>query len=108
MTEEFKNKLRLLKVDVLRLLLILCTSKSFALEVDEMSKSTSTSEPELKGIVSTLRRIKISDKPIILPAGRDIDGRLRWKIDEASIDKKELAEFLTNEILGKDSITWQK
>lgn len=108
MSDEFRNKLRLLKVEVLRLLLVLCTSKSFALEIEEMSTSTSTSEPELKGIVSTLRRIKLNEKSLILPAGRDSDGRLRWKIDESIIDKNEIADFLTNEILGKDSITWQK
>ena len=87
---------------------MLSVSKSFALEIKEMSKSTSTEEPELRGIVSTLRRIKLEDKPLIQPAGRDSDGRLRWKIDESVIDKNELAEFLTSEILGKDSITWQK
>lgn len=108
MNDEFKNRLRLLKVDILRFLLTLSLTKSFALELDEISKSTSTSEPELKGIIGTLRRTKIKDKSLIIPAGRDAEGRIRWKIDEGVVSKKELAEFLENEILGKDSITWQK
>lgn len=108
MNEELKNKFRLLKVDVLRTLLILCTSESFALELDEISQSTSTSEADLRGIISALRRLKIVGKPIILPAGRDSDGRLRWKIDETVIDKNELGKLLEEEILGKDNLKFKK
>lgn len=108
MDDKFKEKLRGLKVDVLRFLLVLCVTKSFALELDEISKSTSTSEPELRGVLGTIRRLKINGKSMIIPAGRDSDGRYRWRIDESVVNKNDLAKFLENEVLGKDSLSFKK
>ncbi len=103
MNRQLEDKLRLLKIDLLNILHILAVSGSIALELNEISDSTSTSESELKGSISTLRRMKIDDETLIVPAGRDEDGRLRWKINEKIIKKSDLAKFLEEEILGKDS-----
>ncbi|OGH14022.1 MAG: hypothetical protein A3H50_00985 [Candidatus Levybacteria bacterium RIFCSPLOWO2_02_FULL_37_10] len=102
MDKLLQEKLRLLKVDVLSILHILAVTDSIALELNEISDSTSTSESDLRGIISTLRRMKVGEESFITPAGRDSDGRLRWKINEAIVSKKELAIFLEEEILGKE------
>ncbi len=101
MDKQTKDKLRHLRIDLLSFLHTLAVTGAVALELNEISDSTSTAESELKGQISTLRRMKFPDEPIIVPAGRDQDGRLRWKINEEIVNKKELAEFLENEILGK-------
>jgi hypothetical protein len=98
---QLQEKLRLLKIDVLSFLNTLAVSTSVALDLENISSSTSTSEPELKGIIGTLRRMKINDMSLILPAGRDSSGRLRWQLNQKLVNKKELAEFLEKEILGK-------
>lgn len=108
MNNELKDKLRLLKLDLLSFLNVLAISDSIALDIDEISSSTSTPENNLRGIVGTLRRLNLGKEPIIIPAGRDNKGRLRWRINETVVNKNDLAEFLENEILGKDSIRWQK
>lgn len=104
MNKQLEEKLRLLKVDLLYILHTLAITESIALELNEISDSTSTPELELKGSISTLRRMKIGDEILIVPAGRDNNGRLRWKINEKIVDKKELAKFLEKEILGKENI----
>ncbi len=100
MDKELKDKLRLFKIDVLNILHVLAVSEAIAVELDKISTSTSTAESDLKGIISTLRRIKYKDESLIQPAGRDIDGRLRWQINQNVVDKNELAIFLEKEILG--------
>jgi hypothetical protein len=102
MNRQFENKLRLLKLDLLVILHTLAVTGSIAMELSEISDSTSTSEPELKGSISSIRRIKIGEENIIIPAGRDKDGRIRWQINEKVVNKKELAKFLEDEILGKN------
>jgi len=101
MDKQLQEKLRLLKVDLLSFLNVLAVTESIALELNEISDSTSTPESDLKGLISTLRRMKFNDEPLIVPAGRDNDGRLRWKINEKVVSKNELAKFLEEEILGK-------
>lgn len=102
MNKQLQDKLSLLKIDLLSFLYTLATTDSIALELNEISDSTSTAEPDLIGIISTLRRMKFNDESLIAPAGRDSDGRLRWKINETIVSKKELAQFLEEEILGKE------
>lgn len=101
MDKQLKDKLRLLKVSLLSLLHTLALTDSIALEFNEISDSTSTPEPELKGSIGTLRRIKVGEEILIVPAGRDDNGRLRWKINTAVVSKNDLAKFLEEEILGK-------
>lgn len=109
MKKEIFNKLRYLKVEILNLLLTLSTSEFIALDLKNISNSTSTAEVDLRGIISSVRRLKFNgDETLIMPAGRDSDGRLRWKINTNIINKEELADFLINEIGTKEKITWQK
>lgn len=108
MNNELKEKLRLLKVDLLRILHVLAITDSVALEYSKISSSTGTAEDKLNGSISTLRRMKIGDESLISPAGRDEDGRLRWQINEQVVTKNELAKFLEDEILGKDNIKIKK
>lgn len=98
--KQLTDRLRLFKLDVLSFLHTLAVSDSIAMELSEISNSTSTAEVDLKGIIGTLRRIKFNGDSIIVPAGKDDAGRLRWKINEVVVNKKELANFLENEILG--------
>ena len=102
--KRLEEKLRLLKVGLLTILHTLAVVDSIAMELNEISKSTDTPELELKGSISTLRRIKIGDEILIVPAGRDENGRLRWQINEKVVNKKELAKFLEKEILGKENL----
>lgn len=99
-----QDKLRLLKVDLLSFLHALSVTEAIALELTEISNSTSTSESDLKGQISTLRRMKFNEEPLIVPAGRDNEGRLRWKINETVVSKNVLAKFLEEEILGKEGL----
>lgn len=101
MDKQLENKLRLLKLDVLTFLHALSSSDAVALDLEEISTSTTTAESNLKGIISTLLRMKIGEEAIIQPAGRDQKGRLRWKINESVVEKNTLANFLEKEILGK-------
>lgn len=105
MDKQLQDKLRFFKLDLLSFLHVLATSDFIALELNEISASTHTSEADLRGVISTLRRMKINGASLILPAGRDESGRLRWKIDESVVSKKELAKFLEDEILGKQGIS---
>lgn len=105
---QLQNKLRLLKIDLLSFLHVLAVSESVALDIDEISSSTNTPEDNLKGIVGTLRRMNLGEEPLIVPAGRDEKGRLRWKINETVVSKNELAKFLEEEILGKEGIKIKK
>lgn len=98
MNKQIEDKLRLLKVDLLRILYVLAITDSLAVELNEISDSTSTAESELKGSISALRRIKFDNETLVVPAGRDDDGRIRWQINKKIVDKKELVEFL-NEVL---------
>ena len=102
MDDYIKEKLRKYKLDVLGVLHTLCVVPSVALETEEISKSTGTAETDLRGILSTIRRLKISGEPLIQPAGRDVDGKLRWRINQKAISKDELANFLEDEIIGED------
>lgn len=104
MNKQLEERLRLLKIDLLTLLHTLAVTDSIALELNEISNSTSTPEPELKGSISALRRMKIGDETLIVPCGRDDNGRLRWQINEKIVNKKELAKFLEEEILGKENL----
>jgi hypothetical protein len=104
MNQQLEEKLRLLKLDLLTLLHTLAVSDSIAMELNEISDSTNTAELELKGSISTLRRMKVGAETFIVPAGRDANGRLRWKINEKIVNKNELAKFLEDEILGKENI----
>lgn len=90
-----------MKLDLLSFLQILAVTNSVAVDFEEISKSIQTSESELKGKISTLRRMKFNGEILIIPAGRDNDGRLRWKLNEKVVEKNELASFLELEILGK-------
>lgn len=101
MQKELENKLRNLRIDLLNYLNVIATTDSVAMDLHEISQSTNTSEVDLKGIITTLRRIKVEDESIIQPAGRDHKGRLRWKINESVVEKNTLAKFLEKEILGK-------
>jgi hypothetical protein len=101
MDKQLQEKLRLLKLDLLSFLHALAVTDAIALELNEISDSTSTAEADLKGLISTLRRMKFNEESLIVPAGRDSDGRLRWKINEKIVNKRELAMFLEEEILGK-------
>lgn len=103
MDKQLKERLRLLRVDLLSFLHTLAVTDAIALELKEISDSTSTSESDLKGLIGTLRRIKFDEESLIVPAGRDDSGRLRWKINEALVSKNELAKFLEEEILGKNT-----
>ena len=105
---QLQNKLRLMKVDLLSFLHVLAVSESVALDIDEISSSTTTPENNLRGIVGTLRRMDLGKEPLIIPAGRDDKGRLRWKINESVVSKIELAKFLEEEILGKEGIKINK
>jgi hypothetical protein len=78
------------------------------LELKEISQSTNTAEANLSRIISTLRRVKVGNEILIIPAGRDAAGRLRWKINEQAVNKRELAMFLEKEILGKEAIKISK
>src|SRR3972149_9798852 len=104
MDKQLQEKLRLLKLDLLYFLNVLSVSESFAPDLEEISQSTNTPESDLRGVISTLRRMKFHDEPLIVAAGRDNDGRLRWKINEKVVNKNELAKFLEEEILGKEGI----
>lgn len=104
---QLAKTLRRYSLDVLNILHLLTTTKSFALETQEISQSTSTAESNLKGIITTLQRLKINDDSIVVPAGRDSDGRLRWRINEQIINKNDLAKFLEDEIFGKE-VKWQQ
>jgi len=108
MNKELQEKLRLYKISLLYILHTLAVSEFFALELDKISESTHTAEEDLKGGISALRRIKIGQEFLIMPAGRDEQGRIRWKINENLVSKKDLAKFLEEEILGKEGLTIQK
>ncbi len=108
MNKELQNKLRLLKLDLLYFLHTLSVTDCIALDLDEISSSTSTAESDLRGVISTIRRMKLANEPLIIPAGRDDKGRLRWQINESVVNKTELAKFLEEEILGKEDIKIKK
>jgi hypothetical protein len=108
MDKALKDKLMHYKVSVLRFLLLLATTDSFSLELTEISQSTGTAEEDLKGPISVLRRTKNKGKPLIKVSGKDEKGRYLWRINPEAVDKKELADFLTNEILGKDGLSFSK
>jgi|GEM_PF-3736652 len=101
MEEELKDKLRLLKLDVLYFLHTLATTKSLAVDLKGISGSTGTAESDLRGVISTLRRMKYKETSLIRPAGRDDRGRLRWQINTSVVDKEKLGIFLEEEVLGK-------
>ena len=104
MDKQLEDKLRNLKIDLLRFLHILAISDAVALDINEISSSTSTSENNLRGVTGTLRRLDFNGESIIIPAGRDDKGRLRWRINETVVSKNVLAKFLEEEILGKEGI----
>jgi hypothetical protein len=104
MDKQLEDKLRNLKIDLLRFLQILAISDAVALDINEISSSTSTSESNLRGVTGTLRRLDFNGESIIIPAGRDDKGRLRWRINETVVSKNVLAKFLEDEILGKEGI----
>lgn len=93
-----------MRVSLLWILHTLAVTDSIALELGEISDSTHTAEQDLTGAISALRRIKINEESLILHAGRDDAGRLRWKINEKAVNKIELAKYLEKEILGKEKI----
>lgn len=104
MDEKLKNKLREFRINILTFLHTLATTDSIALDERQISDSTGTANEDILGIVITLRRIKVNGESIIQKAGRDNEGRYRWRINEPAISKKELSEFLEKEILGKEGL----
>lgn len=108
MDKSLQEKLRLLKLEVLNFLHTLSCTNSIALDLSEISASTSTAESDLRGIISTIRRMEFGNESLIIPAGRDDKGRLRWKINESVVSKSELAKFLEEEILGKEGLKIKK
>lgn len=107
MDEQLKGKLRFFKINLLYILHTLAITDSIALEQSEISDSTSTPESELKGSISVLRRVKINEQSLLMPAGRNDDGKLRWRLNEQVVSKNELAKFLEEEILGKEDLRYK-
>jgi len=64
----------------------------------QVSNSTSTADQSVGGTISAISRIKINNKPLIIPMGKDEEYGIRWQLNQKLIEKGELKEII-NEIL---------
>ena len=104
MDSDIEYLIRKLKLDMLSFLYILASTKAVALDVDEISRSIKNNQnADLRGIIGTLRRLRIDNQTFIIPAGRDSKGRLRWQINESLVSKNELSKLI-EKILDKNLI----
>jgi len=90
-TEE---KIRNLKLPQLKILSILAKSRAGVSSSKELGDTTSTASYTLGAMITPLRRIKIKNEILIIPAGRDIDNTVRWQINEKVIKRDTLKRLL--------------
>ena len=88
-----EEKIRQLKIPQLEILKLLVESNNGASSSKEISDATSTASFVLGAMITPLRRIKVDNKNLIIPAGRE-DNSVRWQINEGLISKNDLKVLL--------------
>lgn len=91
-----EEKIRQLKVPQLEILKLLAESKNGVSSSKEISETTSTSSYLLGAMITPLRRIKVDEKNLIIPAGREADNTMRWQINEDVITCDDLKALLVS------------
>lgn len=89
-----EQRIRQLKFPQLEILKILAESREGVSSSKEIGDATSTAVYLLGAMITPLRRLKIDDQCLIIPAGREADNSVRWQINEDLISKDELKELL--------------
>ena len=92
--DPIEVKIRQLKIHQLEVLKLLTESDDGVSSSKEISQTTGTSSYELGAVITPLRRIKVDDKNLIIPAGREIDNSVRWQINENLISRNKLKALL--------------
>lgn len=93
--DSIEEKIRRLKIPQLEILKLLADSSDGVSSSKEISQTTGTSSYELGAVITPLRRVKVENKNLIIPAGREIDNSVRWQINEDLIPRDELRLLLT-------------
>lgn len=89
------NKLRRMTVVQLKALEFLTRDDHGMGHSSKVGKKMGVVGKSLGGIFSSLSRQRIDSQPLVLPWGKDGDGRgLRWKLNEKIIDQKQLRRDL--------------
>lgn len=94
--EVLEEKIRQLKIPQLQILKLLADSPMGVSSSKELGDATSTASYTLGAMLTPLRRLKIDNKPLIVPAGREADNKVRWQINEEVIGRDNLKILLAN------------
>ncbi|EKE05102.1 MAG: hypothetical protein ACD_19C00426G0124 [uncultured bacterium] len=93
---EIESRIRQLKIPQLQILKIITENESGVSSSKEIGDTTGTSLQLLGAMITPLRRIKIDNKNLIIPAGREVDNSVRWQLNNELITRNELKALLTN------------
>ncbi|MFC1790611.1 hypothetical protein ACFLZP_03980 [Patescibacteria group bacterium] len=99
--KDIRNKIKKCSLEQLGALRVFTLYNPPIVTAKQVSKSISSSDQSLGGLISSLSRIKTEQGPLIEPAGRDEESDIRWRLNELVITKEELAELIS-QLLGKD------
>lgn len=104
--KNIKEKLGRATLEQLNALRVFTLYSPPVVTIKTVSDCTSTADTSLGGVISSLSRLNVDGKSLIVPAGRDREEGMRWRLNEEVISREDLATQLES-VLGKD-FKWAK
>lgn len=93
--DKIEEKIRSLTIPQLEILKALAESPHGIMDSQEIMSTTATATTTFGAYISSLKKFRIDDKSIVMPAGRTTEG-MRWQLNEDLIEKHRLLEILNN------------
>lgn len=91
---ELEKRLRTMTLPQLQALQLIAKSPDGISTTKELSDTTQTASYTLGAFITSLLKIKTEKGRLLLPAGRDIDAGMRWKINENVMRRRDLQKLL--------------
>jgi hypothetical protein len=94
--DELETRIRELKIPQLKVLKMLASEGNGISSSKEIADTTSTSSYTLGAMLTPLLRIKNENGSLIIKAGREIDGSVRWQLNNKVISREKLLGLITS------------
>lgn len=97
--EEIEKRLRKMTIPQLEALKMIAESELGISTTKEIGDTTSTASYRLGAIITSLLKVKTNKGSLLLPAGRDPDGGMRWQLNEEVISREGLKRILVEMLI---------
>lgn len=94
MKKEVEDLIRSLSLPQLEVLKMLTQDEKGVFSNKEMSTTLSTASTQLGALITPLRRHKIENEPLVVPAGKHPTEGNRWQLNTKIIDRDALKLLL--------------